>query len=197
MRQKRELAEMVRDLIDDVVMLDAGSAEPGEMADAIAAVRAARAALGKVATLREKPRAQWPGIEQPLRERGPLVGVSNPLAAPLHLRADGQTTRGWAVYGPAYEGSPGDMHGGVVAAAFDDLLGCAQMVAPVSGRTGTLTVRFRTPSPIGQRIDYEGRVDRVEGRKVFCSGEARCGDVLLADAEAIFVQPREWSAREG
>jgi hypothetical protein len=125
--------------------------------------------------------------ETSLVERGPFSGAGNPLAAPLHLRLEGTTIRGWAVYGSAYEGGPGDMHGGAVMAAFDDLLGCVQMAGPVVGRTGTLTVRFRAPSPIGRRIDYVGRLDRVEGRKAFCSGEARCEGVLLAEAEAIFV----------
>jgi acyl-coenzyme A thioesterase PaaI-like protein len=103
---------------------------------------------------------------------------------------DGDVTRGWAVYNHAYEGGAGDMHGGAVIAAFDDLLGCAQMVGPVTGRTGTLSVRLLSPSPIAQRIDYVARLDGVEGFKAFCSGEAWCGDTLLAKAEAIFVTPR-------
>jgi acyl-coenzyme A thioesterase PaaI-like protein len=111
------------------------------------------------------------------------------MAAPLHLEMDGDVTRGWVVYGPAHEGSPGDLHGGVAIAAFDDLLGCAQMVGTTTGRTGTLTVRFWAAHPVGRRIDYEVRLDRVEGRKVFCSGEARCDGTLLAEAEAIFVAP--------
>jgi predicted thioesterase len=48
-------------------------------------------------------------------------------------------------------------------------------------------VRFRAANPTGRRIDYEARLDRVEGRKVFCSGAARCEGRLLAEAEAVFV----------
>jgi len=59
----------------------------------------------------------------------------------------------------------------------------------VAGRTGTLTVRYRAVSPIGRRIDYTGNLDHVDGREVFCRGTARCGDTLVAEAEAIFVAP--------
>jgi len=55
-------------------------------------------------------------------ERSGISGRSNPLASPLHLWVDGPLTRAWAVWTDAYEGPPGCLHGGFVAAAFDDLL---------------------------------------------------------------------------
>jgi acyl-coenzyme A thioesterase PaaI-like protein len=183
---KDRLADALRALVERCVTVDAGAAG----AEALDALTAALDDVGaRLATLPVVEVAA-PNPAVSLAARGPFVGTANPLAAPLHLAIDGDMTRGWAVYGSAYEGGVGDLHGGVVAAAFDDLLGCAQMVGDTTGRTGTLTVRFRSPSPIGRRIDYEARLDRVEGRKVFCSGEAWCGDTLLAEAEAIFVAPR-------
>ena len=41
--------------------------------------------------------------------------------------------------GPVYEGPPGHVHGGLVAAMFDELLGFAQLSG---GFTGTLTIRY-------------------------------------------------------
>jgi hypothetical protein len=177
---QHRLAGALRTLIEMSVTVDAG-------ASGSVALDQLTASLGEVADrLGVLPRLESIG-HQPLSEVGPSVGLSNPVAPPLHLSREGSITRGWATFGPAYQGGPGDLHGGVMLAVFDDVLGCAQMVGDVVGRTGTLTVRFRAATPIGSRIDYEGRLDRVEGRKVFCSGEARCEGVLLAEAEAIFV----------
>jgi acyl-coenzyme A thioesterase PaaI-like protein len=187
---KHALTEEMRALIDDVLMLDAPEAGAEALSTVTRAVAEVRERIGTLATLRGRERADWPTDELPVSERSPFAGKSNPIAAPLHLETDGVTTRGWAVYGNAYEGGPGDMHGGVVLGAFDDLLGAAQMVGDVAGRTGTMTVRFRAPSPLGERIDYEATIERVERRKVFCRGTARAGDLLLAEAEAIFVAPR-------
>ena len=55
----------------------------------------------------------------------PVVGRANPLAPPLTLRVDTIDGRaaviGDATFGAAYEGPPGHVHGGLVAAAFDEV----------------------------------------------------------------------------
>jgi hypothetical protein len=186
---KHAVVDDVRAIVEDLIAVDAGAAGPDALAEVASLVAKARAAIAGLPRLPDDETNRRP--ESSLAERSPLAGRSNALAAPLHLDMDGDRTSGWAVYGPAYAGKVGDMHGGVVMAAFDDLLGCAQMAGPVSGRTGTLTVRFRAPSPIGQRIDYEAWIERTEGRKAFCAGVARHGDVVLAQAEGIFVAPRQ------
>ena len=118
-----------------------------------------------------------------------MSGRSNPLAPPLHLEMHEGLTTGWAVYGDAYEGPPGCLHGGFVAAAFDDLMGFAQMASGKAGFTGTLTVRMVRPTPLNVRIDYEAGLERVEGRKIWCNATARHGDVLLGEAEILFISP--------
>ena len=99
-------------------------------------------------------------------------------------------TRGWAVWGDAYEGPPGCLHGGFVAAAFDDLMGLAQMASGRAGFTGTLTVKMLKFTPLNQRIDYEAWLDHAEGRKIWCRATARHGDELLGEAEILFIAPR-------
>ena len=99
-------------------------------------------------------------------------------------------SRPWAVWTDAYEGPPGCLHGGWVAAAFDDVMGLAQMASGKAGFTGTLTVKMLKPTPLHKRIDYEAGLDRVEGRKIWCKATARCGDELLGEAEIVFISPR-------
>ena len=56
--------------------------------------------------------------------------------------------KGTVTFGSAYEGPPGHVHGGYVAAAFDELLGMTQSLGGMPGMTGTLTVRYRRPTPL-------------------------------------------------
>lgn len=184
---KHAAADTIRSLVDDLLFLDADAAEITSLATDLAAIRARAAALP---TYRGKPRREWPADDIPLVERGPNTGATNPSAAPLHFESLTPTTKAWAVFGAVHEGGPGDMHGGVIMAAFDDVLGCAQMAGEVIGRTGTLSVRFITPSPLGVRIDFEAWIERVERRKVFVRGTSHHGDTLLAEAQGIFVAAR-------
>jgi acyl-coenzyme A thioesterase PaaI-like protein len=126
-----------------------------------------------------------------LLERSGISGRSNPLAAPVQWHVGPERTIGSAVYSAAYEGPAGCLHGGFVAAAFDDLMGAAQMMSSKAGYTGTLTVRMRKPTPLHKRIDYEAGIDRVEGRKIFVWGKAHCEGDLLAEADIVFIAPRD------
>jgi acyl-coenzyme A thioesterase PaaI-like protein len=117
----------------------------------------------------------------------PLIGRSNPLAPPLTMGVDGKRVRGTAVFGAAYEGPPGHVHGGFVAAAFDEVLGFAQSMGGNPGMTGTLTIRYRKPTPLHREIRMEGEITRIEGRKIFTVGRMYAGEVLTAEAEGIFI----------
>jgi acyl-coenzyme A thioesterase PaaI-like protein len=117
----------------------------------------------------------------------PLMGRANPLAPPLKLDVLDDRVVGTATFGSAYEGPPGCVHGGFVAAAFDELLGLVQMLGGQPGMTGRLTINYRSPTPLSTELRLEGRIDRVEGRKTFCTGEIHAGDRLCAEAEGLFV----------
>jgi acyl-coenzyme A thioesterase PaaI-like protein len=120
-------------------------------------------------------------------DHSPVIGGANPLAPPAYLRMEGDKVIGTVTFGAAYEGPPGYTHGGYVAAVFDELLGMTQSLSGQSGMTGTLTVRYRRPTPLNQPIDLEGELVRVEGRKVFVAGRSRLGEDVLAESEGIFI----------
>jgi len=124
-------------------------------------------------------------------DRSPLIGRANPLAAPIELEIVGEGddahVEGFAVFGAAYEGPPGNLHGGFVAAAFDEVLGLAQSLSGRAGMTGTLTVRYRSPTPLYERLSFRAWVDRVDGRKIYTRGTCHAGDRLTAEAEGIFI----------
>jgi acyl-coenzyme A thioesterase PaaI-like protein len=120
-------------------------------------------------------------------DNSPILGQANPLAPPLVVEVEDGDVIGHARFGAAYEGPPGCVHGGYVAATFDELLGMTQALTGKRGMTGTLTVRYRKPTPLHRDLTWVGHVVREEGRKIFTVGECRDGDTVTAEAEAIFV----------
>ncbi|HVF32618.1 MAG TPA: PaaI family thioesterase [Acidimicrobiales bacterium] len=81
----------------------------------------------------------------------------------------------------------GHLHGGFIAATFDQVLGMAQSFSGHPGMTGTLTVRFRRPTPLNADLVVEGRLERIEGRKNFTSAQLLHDGVITAEAEGIFI----------
>lgn len=120
-------------------------------------------------------------------DHSPMLGQANPLAPPVKLWLEGDHIRGTATFGAAYEGPPGCVHGGYIAAAFDEVLGSTQSLAGSPGMTGRLTVHYRKPTPLGAELQFVGRLERVDGRKIFTRGELHAGDVLCAEAEGLFI----------
>ena len=120
-------------------------------------------------------------------ELNPLDGKSNPLAPPIITWIDGDRAFARATLGWQYEGPPKSVHGGMVAALFDQFLGCAQRITKQPGFTGTLTVRYLQPTPLNVELRLNGWVERIEGRKNILKGEMWAGDTLTATCECTFV----------
>jgi acyl-coenzyme A thioesterase PaaI-like protein len=121
-------------------------------------------------------------------DNSPVAGLSNPLAPPLFLRIEEGEVRGDIRWGSQYEGPPGCVHGGYVAASFDEVLGLAQDLGGQPGMTGTLTIRYRRPTPLHADHHFVGTFDGREGRKNFTSGRLYDADEnLLAEADGIFI----------
>jgi hypothetical protein len=112
---------------------------------------------------------------------------ANPFAPPIRLAVANNKVLGHANFGVAYEGSPGTVHGGFVAAAFDQVLFRAQSLTGIPAMTGTLTVHYRKPTPLFTELVFEGVVERVEGRKIFTRGTASANGVVTAEAEGLFI----------
>jgi hypothetical protein len=185
---KRRLVEETRRLVEEVSLLDAAAVDDADIDGLSARVADAAGAVASQPSLRSHGGLySAPGFAGRLLERSPISGESNPMAAPLRLWFDGDTTRGSAIYGPAYEGPPSIVHGGVVAGAFDELLSMAQAASGTAGYTGTLTVRMRKPTPLAQPITFEAGVDRVEGRKIHAWGKSTADGQTLVEGEGVFI----------
>jgi len=96
--------------------------------------------------------------------------------------------RGTAYFDYQYEGPPTCVHGGVLAMVFDEMLGAANIMAGSPGMTGTLTIRYRRPTPLRTPLRLEARFVERDGRKIHTWGAMYHGDVLTAEAEGIFIE---------
>jgi acyl-coenzyme A thioesterase PaaI-like protein len=188
---KRRVVEEARRLIEESALVDAAQADDGVLDEVAVALGELVSRLAHEPSLRAHGGLTFaPGFAGALDERSPVSGQANPIAAPLRLWRDGEITRGTAVYSAAYEGPPDSVHGGYVAAAFDEVVGVAQAASGSAGLTGTLTVRMRKRTPLRTTIHYEGGVDRVEGRKIFVWAKSFANGELTAEAEAIMITPK-------
>ena len=86
----------------------------------------------------------------------------------------------------------------MIAGIYDELLASANLAIKAGGPTGTLTVRYRRPTPLYSLLRFEGWVEGMDERKVYTKGHCLAGDQVVSEAEAIFVkfsagrQPTGW-----
>jgi hypothetical protein len=144
-------------------------------------------------TKRFRPQPSALGHPQDYFPTSPIVGYSNPIAPPIDvwvvLGEGGQREmRGRATFDYPYEGPPTCVHGGVIAELFDELLGAANIVAGQAAMTGTLTVRYRRPTPLMAPLDLESRMTGKDGRKIYAWGGIYYQGELTAEAEGIFIE---------
>ncbi|MEV4123662.1 PaaI family thioesterase [Nocardia sp. NPDC049707] len=79
-------------------------------------------------------------------------------------------------------------HGGHVALGFDDLLGmaAARHTGEVT-RTASLTIDYRSITPLDTELQVRAWVERQEGRKVYVRATLHDGDRLCAEAQGLFI----------
>jgi acyl dehydratase len=118
----------------------------------------------------------------------PIVGPRNPLSPPVRMWMDGERMLGAVTLGAPYTGPPSMVHGGVIALIFDELLGAVNVAHDLGAFTGTLTVRYERPTPIGEPLELVAWVDRIEGRKVLSDGELRHQGQVTARAHGVFIR---------
>jgi acyl-coenzyme A thioesterase PaaI-like protein len=128
------------------------------------------------------------GTAQDFFPTSPVIGLANPVAPPVIIEKVDGGLDGTVFFDWQYEGPPGCVHGGVIALVFDELLGAANIAANSPGMTGTLTVRYRKPTPIRTELRAIARFEGRDGRKIRTTGALYHGDELTAEAEGIFIE---------
>lgn len=116
-----------------------------------------------------------------------IAGPANPSATPMTLHFDEGVVSTEVTFQPMHGGAPGRGHGGVLAGILDEFAGAVPRLVGVMAATARLTVNYQAPIPIGEPLQLRGWVHEHDDRKIFVRGDARCGDDLIADLEALFI----------
>ena len=185
--QKRRLATAMRRVIDRLVTSDAPEEELVEASDRLERYADHLETFPQGRPYSGFAEAANAGSVGAFFDASPIIGLANPLAPPLRLTAEGGIVTGAVHFGAAYEGPPGCVHGGWIAAAFDEFLGFVMSATGNPGMTGTLKVIYRSPTPLKTDLRFEAGEWRTERRKVIATGSLYAGERLCAEAEGIFI----------
>jgi acyl-coenzyme A thioesterase PaaI-like protein len=184
----RHLADRVRALIERTVTSEATAEALGVASEA---VDRALAALAPHTPTGRPPRFPEPGpftSPNDFMPFDPLIGRFSPLAPPIEMTWDDGKAVGRVTFGAAYEGPPGCVHGGVLAACFDQVLNVANVMAGTPGPTARLDLRYRRPTPLGAPLVFEAWPAGVRGRRVRARGRLLHGEQITVEAEGVFIQ---------
>jgi acyl-coenzyme A thioesterase PaaI-like protein len=193
-----ELVARARELIDAIVLTDASPAARAAAAARIADVTAelnahqreehlllVRHPDGRIESLTQagsgRLNPQSPPLEWIHRPTEPPPG-SEPAAVEVTARC---------TFTPRHGGSPGRVHGSVLAGALDEVTGIAIRAAGAGGMTVALDVSMRGAVPIGASAHIAARYTGGEGRKSYASGEITVDGAIVATASVIYVAERK------
>ena len=92
-----------------------------------------------------------------------------------------------------HQGYPGVIHGGIVTALLDEVIGRVAIAQDLWAVTAKLEVRFRHPVPLGQPLTLIGEMTRLRSRTLEGRGEIRLEDGTVAvEAESVCIRlPQE------
>src|SRR5512135_763647 len=127
--------------------------------------------------------------KQPSSKMCFVCGRNNPIGMHLHFYAD-DTGRVHATYTPheEHQSYPGVMHGGLITALLDEIIGRTAIASDLWCMTAKLEVRFKRPVPIGEPLRIVGEITRHRGRLLEGRGEIRSSrtNELLAEATGTY-----------
>jgi acyl-coenzyme A thioesterase PaaI-like protein len=116
-----------------------------------------------------------------------VAGEANPMSVDMTVRREGDEGVADVVFGPAFEGALGRVHGGMVAAVFDDIAGFALAFVGKPGFSGRLEVAFRAPVPTEVPVEFRVRMEEQRGRRIIVTGEARLDGTVLATTRVLMI----------
>lgn len=117
-------------------------------------------------------------------------GLENPVGLKMAFYQDEEgrvvakfTTR------DEHQGYPGVVHGGIVTALLDEVLGRVAIAAERWMVTGRLNIRFRRPVPVGETLTIVGEAVSWKKRTLEARGEIRLADGQVgAEASGTFLE---------
>jgi hypothetical protein len=114
------------------------------------------------------------------------IGSYNPSFPVYQMTVDGDSASGSVEFPIVYEGPPGIVHGGFLAVFFDCVVQHHNCELGVAGKTTDLQLRYRRPTPLLTRLDFE-IVRTVDGDRIESNARLLLGEKVCAEARMLAV----------
>lgn len=124
--------------------------------------------------LTRHPKARRPG-ELINLHHSMCHGCGDDALEGLHIKvyaSEGFTVTASMKVEPRMEGGPGMIHGGVLSAAFDEVMGHLPLLIGPSAVTAHLEIDFVAPILLGTTLYFRGRILGKQRRKIYTEVEA-------------------------
>jgi hypothetical protein len=109
------------------------------------------------------------------------IGTYNPCFPEYDITVDEHRATGTVSFPLVFEGPPGVVHGGLLATFFDCVIQHHNCDVGVAGKTTSLLVEYRRPTPLGALLQFE--IDRsVEDRRITSQARLLLDDDTLCTA---------------
>lgn len=110
------------------------------------------------------------------------IGAFNPCFPEYRIGVEGAVAHGSVEFPIAYEGPPGVVHGGFLAVFFDCVVQHHNCDLGVAGRTTSLQLRYRRPTPVTVPLSFT--LDRtVAEDRIHSTGALVLDGTVLCEAE--------------
>ena len=182
---RRGVAERLRTLADHLASGDLGVNELDQL----------QQALGPLLPAPEDgPISSWFGraiavtdAPEEAHDRHAFARGQSAVYPPIDLELDGTKLVATTRLGAAWEGPPGVVHGGFLAAGFD--MACSSLAAAMLGPsvTRSLHTRYLTPTFLGAELRYEIEAGPVDGRLLELRGRLFADGTVTLRGHAQFA----------
>jgi len=99
-------------------------------------------------------------------------GKSNPFGLKLEFDREGDEYVTYFTAQKRHQGYVGIVHGGIVSTILDEVMARYVHVLGHSAVTGEMTLRFKRPARVGQKLRFAGRIEQENSRLILCSARA-------------------------
>ena len=107
-----------------------------------------------------------------------VSGTKNPEGMKIHPVVKNNMVQIKYTFEKRFEGGPGLVHGGILAAAIDDLMGYATVIHNHMCVTANLSVNYISPVPVEKEFELLAWVTKLDGKKVSAESIIKLDDLL-------------------
>ena len=183
--ESRELASLIREVTGLVLSLETPHPALARLATALqGAADELRPLAPADPSPRVGPRAESDGRAYVDHSRD--IGAWNPCFPTYEMRVDGNRASGTVAFPIVYEGPPGLVHGGFLALFFDSVVQQHNCELGLAGKTTSLSLTYRRPTPLLATLQFE--VERsVEERRIVSSARLLSEGAVLCEAQVSAI----------